>query len=95
LTVQINKLKSTGGENLIIAKDIKLSYPKPEDIPKLIAPTEEGWQEVYKNRKISPPSPLPIDVMLIVTSKNAKPLKQKLRLLSIPNANDNLVEFLN
>lgn len=53
-------------------------YRKPEDIPLIIAPTEDGWKEAYLNRKITDG-----EATILITSKNAKAtLKKDIKILT-------------
>ena len=64
-------------------------YRKPEDIPLIIAPTEDGWKEAYLNRKITDG-----EATILITSKNAKAtLKKDIKILTRPNSKGKFIEL--
>ena len=83
----ISKLGDSGPAN-IAKKDLKAIYKTPEDIPLIIAPTEEGWMPAYLNRIMTDG-----DATLLVTSKTAKfTLKVEIKILKQPNKEHKFIE---
>lgn len=71
-------------------KYIQNMYQTYEDIPVIIAPTENGWQPAKFNRKIEPGLPATV----IVTAKNARPsLKLDIKILDKPVDNGRIIEL--
>jgi hypothetical protein len=50
-----------------------------EDIPIIIAPTEDGWLSAKSNRRIDPG-----DATVIVNAKNARPYRLDIKILGKP-----------
>ncbi len=85
----ISKLGNSGPANRA-KNDLKTIYRKPEDIPFIIAPTEEGWMPAYLNRIMNDG-----EATLLVTSKTAKfSLKIDIKILKEPNKENKFIELM-
>lgn len=69
-------------------QDLESIYSKPEDIPLIITPTEDGWMPAYLNRRI-----MDGEATLLITSKNAKfALELDIKILKEPNSENKFIE---
>jgi hypothetical protein len=83
-----NKLGDSGQANRA-KKELKTIYSKPEDIPLIIAPTEDGWMPAYLNRIVKEG-----EATLLVTSKTARfTLKIDIKILKERNKENKFIEL--
>jgi hypothetical protein len=90
---QLNRLIESkfgsGPEGLVAKARVKAIYKKHEDILRIIAPTENGWQPVHLNRRIEPGP-----ATILVTAKNARPtLKQEITILDKPEDGGRIIKL--
>jgi hypothetical protein len=79
----------SGPEGSVAKARVKAIYKKHEDIPRIISPTENGWQPVHLNRGINPGP-----ATILVTAKNAKPtLKQEITILGKPEDKGRIIKL--
>jgi hypothetical protein len=79
----------SGPEGSVAKARINAIYKKHEDILRIIAPTESGWQPVHLNRKLDPGP-----ATILVTSKNARPtLKQEITILDKPEDSGRIIKL--
>jgi hypothetical protein len=75
-----------GAEAAAFVREI---YSRPEDIPVIISPTENGWKDAHLNR------PIPTgNATLLITSKNGRgTVRQGIRILPRPNVEGRILEW--
>lgn len=84
----IAKLGNSGPANRA-KQNLESIYTKAEDIPLIIAPTEDGWMPSYLNRIMTDG-----EATLLVTSKNAKfTLKLDIKILKERNIENKFIEL--
>jgi hypothetical protein len=68
---------------------VRKIYSRPEDIPVIISPTENGWKDAHLNRR-TPAG----DATLLITSKNDRgTVRQDIRILPRPNRQNRILEW--
>jgi|SRR5919204_6808903 hypothetical protein len=72
-----------------VRDDIKAIYKSQEDIPLIIAPTENGWLAPHDNRKLKPGP-----ATIIVTAKNAEPIEEDITILKQRNEDGKIIEIV-
>lgn len=77
-------------ESFRIRRETLQTYKSVDDIPLIIAPTEEGWiAPLHHNRKIKPGT-----MQLKITAKNAEPIVADIRILDKPDKHGRIIEFV-
>lgn len=77
-------------ESFRIRRETLRVYKSADDIPLIIAPTEEGWlSPPHQNRKMKPGN-----AQLKITAKNASPIITTIRILERPDGRGRIIEFI-
>jgi hypothetical protein len=68
---------------------VRKIYGRPQEIPIIIAPTENGWKDAHLNRRLTAGN-----ATLLVTSKNGRgTVTQDIGILSRPNNQGRILEW--
>jgi hypothetical protein len=80
----------SGSEGSVAKARVKVIYKSHEDILRIIAPPENGWQPVHLNRRIDPGA----RATILVTAKNARPtLKREITILDKPEDDGRIIKM--
>jgi hypothetical protein len=86
---KVEKELGNGAEANTVKNYVEKNYKNYNDIPAVIAPTENGWLPVNLNRRL-----VPGIATIVVTAENVKPsLKEDIVILNSPKINGTIIEL--